>query len=48
MIPGGTAPGPSRLAEVARLFLKLGIVGFGGPAAHIACTTIAMITGITP
>jgi chromate transporter len=36
VIPGGTAPGPSRLAEVARLFLKLGIVGFGGPAAHIA------------
>ena len=36
MIPGGTEPGPSRLAEVARLFLKLGIVGFGGPAAHIA------------
>ena len=29
-------PVRSRLAETARLFLTLGVIGFGGPAAHIA------------
>ena len=28
-------PQRQRLAEVARLFLRLGVTGFGGPAAHI-------------
>lgn len=26
----------SRLSDIAKLFLKLGIIGFGGPAVHIA------------
>jgi chromate transporter len=36
MTPSSSSPLSHRLAEVASLFLKLGVTGFGGPAAHIA------------
>lgn len=35
---------PSRLAEVARLFLKLGFTAFGGPAAHVALMEEEVVT----
>lgn len=35
---------PSRLAEVARLFLKLGFMAFGGPAAHVALMEAEVVT----
>ncbi len=34
--PTTTAPGKTRLSELALLFLRLGATAFGGPAAHIA------------
>jgi chromate transporter len=37
-------PPRSRLREVAAVFLKLGVIGFGGPAAHIALMEEEVVT----
>ncbi len=35
---------PVPLGEIARLFLKLGVIGFGGPAAHLAMMEDEVVT----
>ncbi len=43
----GTTPAINKrpgLAEIAKLFLKLGIIGFGGPAAHVALMREEVVT----
>ncbi|MDQ3638692.1 MAG: chromate efflux transporter [Actinomycetota bacterium] len=41
---GGTHSGRGELAELARLFAKLGFVAFGGPAAHVAMMRDEVVT----
>ncbi len=41
---GGPGQPPGRLREIARLFLRLGLVAFGGPAAHIAMMEDEFVT----
>ena len=38
------APAPSRITELLALFGKLGVVGFGGPTAHIALMDDEVVT----
>jgi chromate transporter len=42
--PSAAAAAPGRLGELARLFLKLGVIAFGGPAAHIAMLEDEVVT----
>lgn len=38
------APSPDRLSEVLRYFFRLGVIAFGGPAAHIAIMRRELVT----
>lgn len=41
---GRTPPGKGRLSELTRLFFKLGLIAFGGPAAHVAMLEDEVVT----
>jgi len=43
-MPEQTTPPVASLAELGRLFFKLGVIGFGGPAAHIALMEEEVVT----
>ncbi|MEJ7675566.1 MAG: chromate transporter [Chitinophagaceae bacterium] len=34
----------SKLSDIAKLFVKLGVIGFGGPAVHIAMMEEEVVT----
>jgi hypothetical protein len=38
-------PGKSSLGEIAKLFLKLGTIAFGGPAEHVAMMEDEVVRG---
>lgn len=44
LMPRPEKRGTGGLVEIARLFLRLGLIAFGGPAAHIAMMEDEFVT----